>query len=141
MSESDADSIAWPLVLAVVVTHNGRRWLPGCLKSLAMQTYPALEVVVVDAASEDTEAVRKLIGRLLPTASMLRLERNVGFGGAANRALELSPDARSAEFYLFLHDDVALDRDCVGLLVAAALETGAGVVGGKGLSWDEPEVL
>jgi GT2 family glycosyltransferase len=142
MTESDTpDSIAWPLVLAVVVTHNGRRWMPGCLKSLALQTYPALEVVVVDAASADPESVQRLVGRLLPTASILRLDRNIGFGAAANRALELSPDARSAEYYLFLHDDVALDRDCVGLLVAAALETDAGVVGGKGLSWDEPEVL
>ncbi|HEU5002273.1 MAG TPA: glycosyltransferase [Actinomycetota bacterium] len=142
MSESDApDSIAWPRVLAVVVTHNGRRWLPGCLKSLAMQTYPAIEVIVVDCASDDPEGVRRLVGRLLSGASILRLERNVGFGAAANRALELSPDARSADYYLFVHDDAALDPDCVGLLVAAALETNAGVVGGKGLSWDEPEVL
>ncbi len=138
---TEPDAIPWPLVLAVVVTHNGRRWFPGCLKSLALQTYPALEVVVVDNASEEPDAVTKLVGRLLPDASVMRFERNVGFGAAANRALEVSPDARRAEYYLFIHDDVALDRDCVGLLVASALETEAGVVGGKGLSWDEPEVL
>src|SRR2546422_11073534 len=45
---TEPDAIPWPLVLAIVVTHNGRRWLPGCLKSLALQSYPALEVVVVD---------------------------------------------------------------------------------------------
>jgi GT2 family glycosyltransferase len=138
---TERDTIPWPRVLAVVVTHNGRPWLPGCLKSLAMQSYPALEVVVVDNASEDAESVPHLVGRLLPDASIMRFERNVGFGAAANRALEVSPDARRAEYYLFIHDDVALDRDCVGLLVASALETEAGVVGGKGLSWDEPEVL
>ena len=135
------DGVAWPLVLAVVVAHNGRAWLPGCLKSLAMQSYPSLEVVVVDNASADPEEVQRLVQRLLPQAAILRLQRNVGFGAAANRALELAPDARVAEYYLFLHDDVALDRECVGLLVASALETEAGVVGGKGLSWDEPEVL
>jgi GT2 family glycosyltransferase len=138
---TEPDAIPWPLVLAIVVTHNGRRWLPGCLKSLALQSYPALEVVVVDNASEDRELVPSLVERLLPTASVMHFGRNVGFGAAANRALEVSPDARRAEYYLFIHDDVALNRDCVGLLVASALETEAGVVGGKGLSWDEPEVL
>ena len=52
----------------------------------------------------------------------MALRQRVGqFGAAANRVLEVSPDARRAEYYLFLHDDVALDRDCVGLLVASAL--------------------
>jgi GT2 family glycosyltransferase len=138
---TEPDAIAWPLVLAVVVTHNGRRWLPGCLKSLALQTYPALEVVIVDNGSDDAELVPHLAERLLPEASLLRIEQNLGFGAAANRALEVAPEARDAEYYLFLHDDTALDRDCVGLLVSSALETDAGVVGGKGLSWDEPEVL
>jgi GT2 family glycosyltransferase len=138
---TEPDAIPWPLVLAVVVTRNGRRWLPACLKSLALQSYPALKVVVVDNASEDRDLVPGLVERLLPDASVMHFSRNVGFGAAANRVLEVSPDARRAEYYLFLHDDVALDQDCVGLLVASALETEAGVVGGKGLSWDEPEVL
>lgn len=138
---TEPDTIPWPRVLAVVVTHNGRTWLPGCLKSLAMQSYPAFEVVVVDNASDDPDAVLRLVDRLLPSASIMRFETNVGFGAAANRALERSPDAPGSEYFLFIHDDVALDRDCVGLLVASALETDAGVVGGKGLSWDEPEVL
>src|SRR5256885_7907460 len=136
---TEPDAIPWPLVLAIVVTHNGRRWLPGCLKSLALQSYPALEVVVVDNASEDRDLVPSLVERLLPSASVMHFGRNVGFGAAANRALEVSPDARRAEYYLFIHDDVALDRDCVGLLVASALETEAGVGGGKGPSWGEPE--
>src|SRR6266581_5620208 len=135
------DDIPWPLVLAVVVTHNGRPWLPGCLKSLSLQSYPALDVVIVDNASDDPDTVPRLTQRLLPDATVLRFARNVGFGAAANRALEVVPSAREAEYYLFIHDDVALDRDCVGLLVASALDTDAGVVGGKGLSWDEPEVL
>jgi GT2 family glycosyltransferase len=138
---TEPDAIPWPLVLAVVVTRNGRRWLPGCLKSLALQSYPALEIVVVDNASADRDLVPHLVERFLPEAAVMHFGRNVGFGAAANRVLEVSPDARRAEYYLFLHDDVALDPDCVGLLVASALETEAGVVGGKGLSWDEPEVL
>ena len=120
---TEPDAIPWPLVLAIVVTHNGRRWLPGCLKSLALQSYPALEVVVVDNASEDRDLVPSLVERLLPSASVMHFGRNVGFGAAANRALEVSPDARRAEYYLFIHDDVALNQDCVGLLVASALET------------------
>lgn len=128
-----------PRVLAVLVTHNGRPWLEACLDSVASQTYPALSVMVVDNASAHVVAPR--VRKILPGAEFLPLDHNVGFGAAANRALETSEVAPEADYYLFLHDDVVLDPECVARLVATALETEAGIVGGKGLAWDRPEIL
>lgn len=128
-----------PRVLAVVVSHNGRRWLLSCLEALLRQDYPSLDVVVIDNGSE--VPVATAVGEVIPGAEVLRLDRNVGFGAAANLALESSAKAPGAAYFLFIHDDVALQRDCVTQLVAAAQATEAGVVGGKGVSWDDPNVL
>lgn len=136
MNES---SDASPRVLAVVVTHNGREWLPHCLKSLSEQDYSSINAIVVDTASERSPA--RLVRQLLPEAEFARLDSNVGFGAAANHALETSADAPTADYYLFLHDDVWMEPDCVTRMVEAAIATDAGVVGGKGLAWDHPSLL
>lgn len=126
-------------VLAVLVTHNGKQWLGESLGALAAQDYPALDVVVVDNGSDGS--AEPSVRQLLPWAEFVRLERNVGFGAAANHALEVSSSAPGADCFVFLHDDVAMDPDCVRRLVEAASETEAGIVGGKAVAWDRPEVL
>jgi GT2 family glycosyltransferase len=135
----DEGSEASPRVLAVVVCHNGEPWVKECFEGLASQVYPALDVIVVDNGS--ARPIEKLARRILPGAEFMRLDTNVGFAAAANLALEASEKAPSGDYYLFLHDDVALESECISLLIAAAMETGAGVVGGKGLAWDNPELL
>ena len=125
-------------VLAVVVTHNGREWLGECLKSLRAQILP-IEVVVVDSGSDT--AVEEAVAQILPDADFVRIDTNVGFGAAANHALEVSGKAPEADYFLFIHDDTALAPDAVEHLVAYAVQTGSGIVGGKGLNWQHPETL
>ncbi|MBW3589286.1 MAG: glycosyltransferase [Actinobacteria bacterium] len=128
-----------PRVLAVVVTHNGRDWLQRCLKAVSEQVYPALDVMVIDSGS--SYDVSKGVKKLLPEAEFLRLDRNLGFGFAANRAMEVSRSAPIADYYVFIHDDAAPDPECISLLVATAMDTEAGVVGGKAVAWGDPEHL
>jgi GT2 family glycosyltransferase len=123
-------------VVAVVVTHDAGPWLEDTLRSLAAQTYPNLTVLVIDAAS--TEDQHDRVKAVLPGAHVHRLARNPGFGGAAN---QLIGAVRGASYYLLCHDDVALERDAVRALVARAERFGAGVVGPKLVSWDDPGVL
>ena len=44
----------YPLVSIIIVTYNAENYLKACLCSIAAQTYPALEVVIVDGASTDS---------------------------------------------------------------------------------------
>ncbi|HYN99249.1 MAG TPA: glycosyltransferase family 2 protein, partial [Actinomycetota bacterium] len=128
-----------PRVLVVMVTYNGGTWLANSLESLKYQVYPAMDVVVVDNGS-DPEAA-PTISRYARNAELVWSDRNLGFGAAANAGLESSARTHSADYFLFMHDDVVLDPDAVSMMVEAAISTGAGIVGAKGLDWERPEVL
>jgi len=128
-----------------VVTHDGRRWLCDCLRSLDRQSYPVMDVVVVDDSSpagpEEAPLHRvadAALGRRRHT--VVRTPSRFGFGGAVNWALDrLRPDA---ELLLFIHDDVALDPDSVDHMVRRmSLDPGTAIVGPKVVSWDEPSLL
>jgi len=134
-----------PSVLAVVVTHNGRAWLRDSLVALANQTYPLLDVLVVDDASTDHRrqpALKRIAKRHLRRRrwGYLRTPRPLGFGAAANWAL--SRVRTDADLLLFLHDDAVMGPDSVERMVdRMTLEPATAVVGPKIVNWDDPQIL
>ena len=88
---------------AVVPNWNGRRWLPGCLASLASQTRPFDRVVVVDNGS--TDGSLELLEREHPDVTVIALGRNTGFAHAANRGVE----AAGTDAVALVNTDVELD--------------------------------
>lgn len=136
-------------VLAIVVTHRGRRWLTDSLVSLNVQTYPNLDVLVVDDASTDSRngptdgsSLKRVAKRHLKRRrwGYLRTPRPLGFGGAINWAL--ARVRTDADLLLFVHDDVALDQAAVAQMVEriGSDETTA-IVGPKVMAWDDPQRL
>jgi GT2 family glycosyltransferase len=88
---------------AVVPNWNGRRWLPGCLASLAAQTRPFDQVVVVDNGS--TDGSLELLGREHPCVTVVALGENTGFAHAANRGVETA----GTDAVALVNTDVELD--------------------------------
>ncbi|MFL5910166.1 MAG: glycosyltransferase family 2 protein [Gaiellaceae bacterium] len=88
---------------AVVPNWNGRRWLPGCLASLAAQTRPFDRIVVVDNGS--TDGSLELLGREHPDVAVVALGENTGFAYAANRGVE----AAGTDAVALVNTDVELD--------------------------------
>jgi GT2 family glycosyltransferase len=134
-----------PSVLAIVVTHDGREWIRDCLVSLAAQTYPLLDVLVVDDASSDSRVeppLKRVVKRHLRRKrwGYLRTARPLGFGGAINWAL--SRVRTDADVLLFIHDDAALDKDSVERMMERLLSDDiTAVVGPKIVAWDDPQRL
>jgi GT2 family glycosyltransferase len=96
---------------AVVVPNwNGRRWLPGLFGSLAAQTRPPDEIVVVDNGSTDG-SLEWLAERGVRVEA---LGRNTGFAVAANRGIA----AVSAEAVALVNTDVELEPDWLERAVA-----------------------
>lgn len=134
-----------PSVLAIVVTHAGRPWLRECLVGLNLQTYPLLDVLVVDDASPDARerpTIKRIAKRHLRRRRWghLRTPRPLGFGGAINWAL--GRVRTDADLLLFIHDDAALTETSVERMVARVLaDATTAIVGPKIVSWDDPDRL
>ena len=107
-----------PLVSVIVPTHNRADLLERALRSVEMQDYGRLEVVVVDDASTDeTPAVverftASLGARGVPVRS-LRLEVNSGPAAARNRGVA----AAEGSLLTFLDSDDMMERTFVSTVV------------------------
>jgi glycosyltransferase involved in cell wall biosynthesis len=106
-----------PATVTVAVAHyNHDRFLPGALASLATQSRPADEVIVVDDGST-TEAARRVFSEqetLYPQWTFVRQE-NAGPGATRNRCLERA----SGTYFLPFDSDNVAAPDLVEKLLEA----------------------
>jgi glycosyltransferase involved in cell wall biosynthesis len=110
------DASATPLVSVVIPYYNLGAFLPAALASLAAQTYPNLDVLVIDDGSTDPSSVRVFdeMRSLYPRYRFLR-QTNAGIGATRNRGLR---EARGDYFVPMDADNVARP-DMVERFVAA----------------------
>ncbi len=125
-----------PAVVAVVVTTGPGPGLEATLASIVAQDYEELSLLVV--ANGSNEHVAERVAAVAPRAFVRVLDQNRGFAAACNEA-SLMVDGSA--FFLFCHDDVRLDADCVGLMVESAFRANAGIVSPKFVSYEDPLVL
>lgn len=104
-------------VTAILVTHNGERWLPRVLEALAASTVRPDRFVVVDTGSTDEsiDLTTRTFGR-----SPLELPSDTGYGAAVAAALQSAPPSGEDEWIWLLHDDSAPAPRCLEKMIAAA---------------------
>ncbi len=122
----------YPTVTALLVSHDGARWLPAVLDAVAAQTRPPSRLVAVDTGSTDgsVELVRDRVEQLH------ELPVRTGYGAAVATALEALPEAREDEWVWLLHDDSAPAPDALeALLTAAGSDPAVDVLGAKIREW------
>jgi GT2 family glycosyltransferase len=119
----------FPLVTILIRTVGRRAWLREALASCAAQTWPSLEVVVVEDGPESSRAViEEFAGRV--RIDYHATGQRVGRAKAGNIAM-----ARShGEWLNFLDDDDVFFADHVEVLVQAARRAGA--KGAYGYAWE-----
>jgi GT2 family glycosyltransferase len=118
-----------PLVSILIRTMGRPAWLREALASCARQTYPHLEVIVVEDGSENSRAVvAEFAGRL--DIRYQSTGHRVGRARAGNLALA----AARGEWLNFLDDDDLLFADHVEVLLDAVQREK--VAGAYGLAWE-----
>ncbi|WP_103500619.1 glycosyltransferase [Streptomyces sp. SM14] len=77
------------VVTAVLVSHDGERWLPDVLAGLVNQQRPVQDVIAADTGSADRSA--DLVTDALGAERVLHLARRTGFGAAVAEAARTAP--------------------------------------------------
>lgn len=111
-----SNSIDDGLVSVVIVNFNSLDWLMECLPSLSAQTYPSLEIIIVDNASDDDSL--KWLQNNYPQVKVISQNQVSSFACALNRGIELA----EGKYFLILNPDVRLHPDAVTEMVATAIE-------------------
>lgn len=121
-----------PPLFSVIIPHwNGIRFLPDCLGALQAQTYPAIEVIVVDNASSDGS--QALIKADYPWVRLIELPTNTGFTGACNTGMR----AATGEVICLLNNDTEVAPTWAAeVMDAFARHPEAGSVASKMLLFD-----
>ncbi|MEY9913265.1 GT2 family glycosyltransferase [Catenulispora sp. MAP12-49] len=138
------------VVTAVIVSHDGARWLDDSLKGLLGQLRAPQRILAVDTGSKD-DSLAVLDENLGPEA-VLQTKRNTGFGTAVNHALKAAPvadfdlygrgDGPVVEWLWLLHDDSEPAPDALlRLLEVGDRNPAAGVIGPKIRGWVDREQL
>jgi hypothetical protein len=114
-----------PLVSIIVLTYNRPADLTNCLRDLAKQTYPNIDIVVANDAGEDVSH----IVAPYPRARIVNMTVN---GGVLRLIIEGFKHVNGTYVQL-LADDDTLFPDHIERLMAALLNSGAAVVHGNTL--------
>jgi len=96
----------------VIPNWNGKQHLDVCLDALRRQTYPALEILLVDNASSDGS--REFVAERYPEVRVIALPENRGFTGACNAGLE----AATGDYLCLLNNDTEVVAEWVAEVVA-----------------------
>ena len=107
---SSNNSAAGPLVSVVIPTYNRPKYLENAIRSVLNQTYPNLEIIVVDDASDlGYEPLKEKYS----SVTFMKNDENRGACYSRNRGLE----AANGEFINFLDDDDELFPEKIRLQI------------------------
>jgi GT2 family glycosyltransferase len=127
-------TLATPLVSAIVVNCNGGTMLQEALASLFGQTWPALEVILVDNASTDG-SVEQATGHFGDRITVMRNAKNEGFARGNNIGIQ----AAKGEWMFLLNSDAICDPNVIAdLMTFAADKENVGQLACRVVRADQP---
>jgi GT2 family glycosyltransferase len=99
-----------PLISTIILNWNGKEYLNSCIQSVKKQTYPNIEIILVDNASEDDSV--ETIKNLFSDLRLIINPENIGYGGGNNRGIR---EAKGSYIFV-LNSDTVIEKDCLELL-------------------------
>lgn len=103
-----------PTVSVLIAAYNEAKHLPKCLRSLLSQSYPQIEIIVIDDGSSDDTA---LVAAVCERVRVIR-QAHAGKAIAVNRGAR----AATGDILLFLDGDMIFEREYVERMVRPILE-------------------
>jgi len=97
----------------IVLSWNGKTYLPDCLNAVMAQTHAPHEVILVDNASTDGSV--ESVAANFPQFRIIRNDENLGFAGGMNVGLKQA----TGDIAVLLNQDTVVREDWLAALVKA----------------------
>ncbi|ODS39742.1 MAG: glycosyl transferase [Candidatus Altiarchaeales archaeon WOR_SM1_79] len=120
------------LVSIIIVNWNGLKYLDDCLQSLFNQTYPEIEIILVDNASTDGSV--DFVKENFPSVRIFRNSENLGFAEGTNIGIQKSEGDLIA---LFNQDAIANKNWLANLVEVIESSEDIAAVAGKVYYWGD----
>lgn len=104
------------MVLAIIVTYNGEKYIEDCIENLQSQTQQ-IDILVVD--NDSTDDTCEIITRKYPRVKVLETGYNSGFACGNNIGIQYAME-RGYEYVLLINEDTFSDQMLVEKLLAYA---------------------
>lgn len=102
-----------PLVSVLILSYNEEESFEKCLKSIKLQNYKNIELIIVDNASNFQEKLYSIAQKKFDKIIFIKNKYNEGFGKALNKGISKS----KGKYILFLNNDTQLLEDTIQNLV------------------------
>ena len=103
----------WPAISVIVLSFNRPTLLDRALTSIAAQTLPPLEIIIVDNKSEHSDDAARVSTRF-ENVLLIQNSQNLGYTGGMNAGIA----AARGEYVYLTEDDMELRSDCLQQLVS-----------------------
>jgi len=124
------------LVSVIVASWNGRAYLEKCLASLITQTYPEVEIIIVDNGSTDGSAT--WVAEHYPNIRLICNRQNLGFAAANNQGIQ----AGRGHYLALLNNDTWVEPRWIAEMVAAVEQDArVGMVASRMVFADQPGMI
>ena len=114
------------LVSIIIPVYNVEKYVSECVNSVLSQDYKNIEIVIINDGSTDNSL--EICKRIADSDSRVKVytKKNGGLSDARNVGIKLS----KGEYLLFLDSDDYISRNCVSIMLNAALKSNADIVSG-----------
>ena len=128
---------AMKLVSIITINFNQSKVTEALLASIQQHnTYPAIEIIVVDNASKDNPV--PAWQQQYPHITFIRSEKNLGFAGGNNLGIRQA----KGDYLFFINNDTEITAGALDVLVKTLEEhPEAGIVSPKLRYFDQPQML
>lgn len=121
------------LVSIVVPLYNYAEYILDNIESVLNQTYPEIELIIVDDCSTDNP--QKTIGKYMSKIKFVQLEKNMGYSVAKNEGIVVS----SGSYIVVLDADDFITSKSIESRVNSIVQTGAKWSHGRAYEFSGPK--
>jgi GT2 family glycosyltransferase len=120
--------VNFPSVAAIIPTFNRQAKLLRFLNLIQQQTYPNLQIIVVDSGSID--GTPDLVREKFPQVTLVQVSNREFWAGATNAGVKIALD-RQVEFILTINDDAVIQPEHIRQLVNLAQKHQLALLGNR----------